>query len=258
MPHRKKTILLLLAVLIITVMTAIAALRDQPQHSSAANKQEEATPIQEGVLSEKQKKHSKLFKGYDLAAKGKKLRDRVAQEGDVNIYWLVGDKRVPESFNLNNYLKDFARQADVVIVGVVQNKSSQLIEQGSYIFTDYELTVEDVLKSNSTAPLQLNGDVTVTRIGGAVKLNGHVVRTIDYSEKLLRVGGRYLLFLKFVPEAGTYRSLRNSLSDGSFQLRGNKIIQVSDLPLPFGGNAETAAEPFIAEVRVAIKATSGN
>lgn len=84
-------------------------------------------------------------------------------------------------------------------------------------------------------------------------MNGHVVRTIDHSEKLLRPGARYLLFLKYDPEAGTYRSLRDSLTDGSFQLRSNKIIQVSDLPLPFGGSYETAAEPFITEVRAAIK-----
>lgn len=257
MRSRKNIALLLLASLAVTVITAVAALQSRTQ-SASSGKQEEATPIQEGVMSEKQKKHSKIFKGYDVTAKGKKLRDRVAEEGDVNIYWLVGDKRLPESFNLNNYLQEFARKADAIVVGVVRSKSSQLIEQGSYIFTDYELTVEDVLKNNSTTPLQLNGDITVTRIGGVVKLNGHVVRTIDHSEKLLRSGARYLLFLRFDSEAGTYRSLRDNLTDGSFQLRGNKIIQVSDLPLPFGGSYETAAEPFITEVRVAIKKACGN
>jgi hypothetical protein len=150
MLNRKKTILLSLAILIITVMTAMAALSGRSQKDSDSNKQEEATPIQEEVMSEKQKKHSKIFKGYDLAAKGKKLRDRVAEEGDVNIYWLVGDKRLPEFFNLNNYLQEFARKADAIVVGVVRSKSSQLIEQGSYIFTDYELTIEDVFKNNST------------------------------------------------------------------------------------------------------------
>src|SRR5436190_12283173 len=46
-------------------------LRQQP----AQQQQEEATVVQEGVMTDKQKKHGKLFKRYGALTGGKKLKD---------------------------------------------------------------------------------------------------------------------------------------------------------------------------------------
>ena len=38
--------------------------------------------------------------------------------------------------------------ADAIVVGEVTSKSSQLTEDQDFIFTDYELKVEEVIKNN--------------------------------------------------------------------------------------------------------------
>lgn len=259
MRRKKHTKLLMLIPLTLAVAFSLPLLRSQGQAPAAsAPKQEEATLIQDGVMTDRQKKHSKLFKGYETVTKGKKLRELVAETGDVNIHRLVGDKRIPEDFDLNAYLLSSAQKADAIVIGEVRGKSSQIIEEGTFVFTEHELVIEEVLKDNPTNSIRTGDIVTVLRRGGAVQLNGHQVRTIDYAQKPLERGAKYLLFLRFIPDTGAYTSSGNNLADDSFQLRANKIIQASDQPLPFGGRVEVEAESFLGAVRAAIKKACGD
>lgn len=249
MRNRKNFALLLLAALTITVITVMGALHDKTQNSSISTKQEEATPIQEGVMGEKQKKHSKIFKRFEGATRGRKLRDLVAERGDVEIREDVGTTFMPRSFNLKQYLQGLTCEADAVVVGRVKSKSSQLIEEGTFVFTDYEVTAEEVLKNNIAIPIIQSSDITITRSGGTVKLNGRTIRAIDYRSEPLKVGERYLLYLKFIPDTGAYRPFGNSMSDDTLHLRGDKITQVSRKPLPFGRRGVADVDIFMAEAR---------
>ena len=130
----------------------------------------DATPIQKGVMTAKQKKHSKIFKGYRDRAK---ISDLMAQRGDIEIIQPVGNVRTPQSFNLDNYLQELSCKADAVVAGTVKSKASQINEDGTFVFTDYEFTSEEVLKNNAVAPINSSTGITITRTGGAVKLNGH-------------------------------------------------------------------------------------
>jgi hypothetical protein len=252
----KKTTFLLLASLAVTVMTAVAALQSSTQGALPSGKQEEATPIQEGVMSEKQKKHSKLFKGFGNVTRGKKLRELAAERGRVEVIYELEDGQAPRSSDrqkyLNKYLQKVSCGADAVVIGSVLSKSSQIIEEGTFLFTDYELTVEEVLKDNSVAHIQPHGAITVTRSGGAVTLNGHAIRAKDYRSEPLAMGGRYLVFLRFLPDTGAYQSLDNSLFEDSFRLSEDQIIQVSEKPLPFGSRRTAIMSSFMVGLRAAL------
>lgn len=209
----------------------------------------DATPIVEGVMTAKQKKHSKIFEGYKDRAK---LRDLMIQKGDVEVREEVGDVILPaEPFNLNSYLQRLSCKADAVVMGMVKSKASQINQDGTFVFTDYEFTAEDVLKNNAADSINPNTDITITRTGGAIKLNGHTARAIDYREVPLIEGEHYLLFLKYVPETGAYKALDSSRDDDSFQILGDKKIkQVSSSPLPFEGrNNAVELSGFMTEVR---------
>ena len=226
--------------------------RTPQQAQNMKKQQEEATPIEEGVMTEKERKHSRLFKGYEDVAKGKKLREIMENTGgDVNVGRLIGNLIVPTTFNLNQYLNDLTCKADAVVIGTLTKKASQLNGEGTFTFTEYDINVEEVLKNNAADPIQANGNVTVVRSGGSIKLNGHIVTATDFAEKPLEKGGKYLLFLRFVPETGAYRSFSdgNNLTDDSFRFAGNQIVQVSDSPLPFGPNNPNDAMAFISKVR---------
>lgn len=199
-------------------------------------------------MTEKQKKHGKLYKGYADIAKGKKLRDLVAEQGDVNITRLVGDVASPDSFSLEEYVRALACKADAIVVGTVKSKSSQINEDGTFAFTDYEITATDIIKNNDAVSIQPNTNITVTRIGGTVILNGRKVRTIDQRRNILERDGNYLLFLEYIPATGAYRPFSDSRSEDSFQIRGNAITQVSPKLLPFGPQVATGLDSFIAKI----------
>lgn len=264
----------LFSVLVVVASMSIAALfiafKGEAQTQQNNNKKEikirqiqrekdslmEATPIQEGVMTAKQKKHSKIFKGYKDRAK---LHDLIAGKGDVEVIQRVGNIRTPMSFNLKTYLQELSCKADAIIVGTVKSNASQFNEDGTFIFTDYEFTPEEVLKNNATTSINLNTNITVTRTGGAVKLKGHTARAIDYRQMPLIVGEQYLLFVKYIPETGAYQSLDDSRDDDSFQIMENQMIrQVSRNPLPFGASYAVDKNDFMAEVRTTANGTCVN
>ena len=205
----------------------------QTGNVQTAAKEEYPTFIQEGQMTDKQKQHSKIFKNYGDVTRGKKIRD-LSLSGDVNLIREKGSEILTpsSSLRLNDYLSLLACHADAVVVGVIENKASQLTEDGTFLFTDYGFTPEEVLKSNPYDPLQVNLEITVTRTGGLAMLNGHIVKAIDETQKSLRVGGRYLLFLRYIPATRAYRSLGSTSGDDSFEIVNSSVNQVSDRHAP--------------------------
>lgn len=206
--NRKKLIASSFLVCLLALSSA-SLLRSEGQQGQSDKDQ--PTVVQEGVMTERQREHSKLFKGY---GNGKKLKDLGAE---VPTGVLV--KRGPgmpvgeegPSQSLAGFLQGLACNADAVVIGVVKDKSSQLTEDGEFAFTDYELTVEQVVKDNKLSHLEPNVLLTVTRPGGKIQISGHIVEAEDAAFKPLSKGQRYVLFLKFLPQLGSYTSL-NSMS----------------------------------------------
>lgn len=108
--------LLVAMALAATAVVQLFPSAQQRLHSKA----DEPTLIQEGVMSERQKKHSKLYKGLREAIGGRKLRDVVAEKGDVDIYEEAPDGQMPRVVDLNNYLRNIGCPADAVVMGTVQ------------------------------------------------------------------------------------------------------------------------------------------
>jgi hypothetical protein len=234
------------------VLARVSTNKLAPTFQQKDAKQEEPTPIQAVTLTDKQKKHSKLYSGrYKSGAEGT-LRERIIAGSQNLEIEITGDS--PDTSN-NSYqlLKDLARNSDAVVIGKVKNKSSQFTEDGEFIFTDYEITVEEVLKNNNAAPIQNNSDITITRIGGTVQIKGRTARAVDKSFKPLEVGGEHLLFLSFITTTGAYQT--NS-GQGSFLLRNNQLTNLTKDPLPNGLDNGKDISSFIAEVRSAIAAAS--
>jgi hypothetical protein len=245
----KKIVSILLAVLVMAVATTLAALRHQDQNGSSSLTKKEAMPVQEEVMTAKQREHSKLYKEYKT---GKKLRDLAAEIGDVKIRRHAGpqggDLNEP-LLSLDKFLQSAACSAEAVVVVVVKSKSSQLTEDEDYVFTDYETTVEEVLKDNASAPIQTKGNITITRPGGTIQLNGRTIEAIDDSFEPLTVGGRYILFLQFLPTTRSYKSL-NSVS--GFQLKNKKIDKLTREHLQAESElANEDAVSFLGRIRVA-------
>jgi hypothetical protein len=220
MKIQRKQIFLILATLIMTITVVSMTLSSQQQ--PAADTQAKMAAKQE---------HSKLYKKY---RSGKKLREVAAETPETEVAVIVGiPQRVfsPDSppFNLRSFLKDMACDSDAVVVGVINDQFSQLTEDEDFVFTDYRMAVEQVLKDNSVAPIQSASDLTITRPGGVIQLENKSVRALDESLEPLRIGNRYILFLKYIPATASYEAFNSS---GSFQISDKKTIKLTRESLP--------------------------
>jgi hypothetical protein len=86
--------------------------------------------------------------------------------------------------------------SDAIVVGQVIGYQPFLSADRTTIYTELDVKVESVFKDNSSV-LQSGADITIPRLGGAVRLpNRQVVKYfVPKEEKLLEVGRRYVLFL---------------------------------------------------------------
>lgn len=242
--HTKiKYLLFLLTLLIAATGIGIAALRAPGQE------QQSAKP--EGAVTERQREHGKLYREYKT---GKKLSELVAEIGDVKIRRntpLSGCDLGGYTADPHEFLRGMTCDADVIVIGEIQNKVSQITESEDFIFTDYEMTVAEVLKDNAAGHIQRNTSITITRPGGMIRMNGRTVEAIDNAFEPFILEGRYLLFLRSVPVTGAYKAVG---SKSSFQLRGKAIRKLTKEPLPLDSETNSKdVDSFVNEIRTALK-----
>lgn len=192
------------------------------------SQREDATKIELGVTTEKQREHGKLYKKYNG---DRKIPDMIrSQAGEIQVYRLApliaeleGSQPSPQE-----RLRQILCAADTVVTGVAKSKASQLTEDQNFIFTDYEFSIEEVLKNDSSTSLAPNDEITVTRPGGNISLGGRKVKALDELFPLLSSGKRYILFLNPVPTVNSYRSIE---SGETFLLQRGKARILKEDPL---------------------------
>ncbi len=170
----------ILAVTISVFIAALALILGQGvrgQNTTDKNSQantarlEEATPVQEGVKTDRQRVHGSIFSERYEYRKEQKLREIGWKGKDIQVMTGIGDKIISSSappFNLEEFIRDMTCDSDAILVGQVKSKVSQLTENEEFTFTDYEVTVEDVIKNNASSPTNAQSNITVTRPGGMI------------------------------------------------------------------------------------------
>jgi len=87
-------------------------------------------------------------------------------------------------------------ESDVVLVAVVSSSEAHLSASKKGVFSEFNLTVESVLKTSSQ-DIKEGSVITADRIGGYVKYpNGQQVLIRVIGVNMPQVGSRYLLFLR--------------------------------------------------------------
>jgi hypothetical protein len=95
-----------------------------------------------------------------------------------------------------------------------------LTEVHDYVFTDYDVKVDLVLKNNAGTNIETNGSIVVSSGGGAVKVRDRIIRFADQSYAQYKKGKRYLFFLKYVSDAAVYQG---AIDDNSFALHEDRV-----------------------------------
>jgi hypothetical protein len=194
----------------------------------------DATPLQIGALTEKQRIHSRLYTHYrerrgDQTISGLITSDKGKDLGivfNMPLTELLTEPETPES-----YFGKLADESDAVIRGRATNKVSHITEDDAFVFTDYDVVVTQVLKNNTASSANIGEAITVTHPGGKVVVNGVIVKVEDEAFAPLPVNNDVVLFLTFIPETGAYRLTRHS---GSFELDGRTLRPLTGAQFPPG------------------------
>ena len=151
---------------------------------------------------------------------------------------------------LGEFLRELTNTSDAVLIGVVKDRASFVTAEGTFVFTDYSLAVEQILKNNPMSFLHPFDNISVTRPGGNVQLEGRNIRALDESLGPLAVGSRYLLFLDYVPSTGGYKAFN---SQGSFRIEGNRAAKLTIEQLPSDLESGADIDVLAAYIRTAVR-----
>jgi hypothetical protein len=232
----------ILIIVLVLAMLSIAGV----YRTGALRIQKQATPIKVDKEAEKDAAR-KIHRG--LGGARKTIPEEVLEtKGNIfkrlEVGLLVLTPNNP--FNAQTYLAERACAAEAIFIGTVTDQKSQLTDDQTFVFSNYQVSVDTIIKNDSKIVLSPKTTVDVSRLGGELKVHGYKVKAISQASQPLEVGCRYLLFVTFLPEKNTFAA--NSLA---FLLKGNDIVRLTaDVQAGLVGYGRDA-DTFISEVQAA-------
>src|ERR1043165_1712724 len=147
---RKRLLLIAFILTAATVAAAAITLKNQNSNTERRVEREEPTLIQVGQATPRQREHGKLFRHP-----GPKLTEIAAKRsGDIEVQ--AGEDliiQIPDASSKRPLFQSAVCNADAVVIGTLINKASQLTDEGTFVFTDHDLRIEEVIKNNVAAPI---------------------------------------------------------------------------------------------------------
>lgn len=217
---KNRVTLVVLAVICATGIFTFLTFRQEAQDSriQKTNQTDEVTVIQLGVMTDREKVHSKAFAKF---GDGRKIIDLLKTQDEISLVRgrpLIGEDPSAPAPTLHSFLRNATCSSDAVVTGRVVSHSSQLTCTGDFVFTDYLISVDTIVKNNKVSEISPSRNIVVALPGGKVKLIGHLVIVADQESHPFKIGSEYLLFLKLIPGAGDFTALKGtaalSESDG--------------------------------------------
>ncbi len=140
--------------------------------------------------------------------------------------------------------------ASAVVVGTILNGKCFVSADHNYVYTDYQIRVDQILKQDAVASLSVRNELVAAREGGAVKFpSGHVTNFLTVGHGLPEIGSQYILFLgKPNPSLPEYEIM----FDAGYELKSGRVYPLDDVNSQYVG-VDVAV--FSGEVQKAIAAS---
>jgi hypothetical protein len=140
-----------------------------------------------------------------------------------------------------------------IVIGTVVSGKCFVAADHTHVYTDYSVKVDQVLRQDPTANLNVGDVVVAAREGGAVHFpSGHVTNILVAGRGLPEIGSQYILFLwKPIPEFPEYEMVPEA---GGYQVKNGRVYPLDDVNSQYVG---VEAPIFLDEVRKAIAASEG-
>ena len=133
-----------------------------------------------------------------------------------------------------------------VVVGTILSGKCFVSVDHNYVYTDYQVKVDQVLKQDAGASLSVGDEVVAAREGGAVHFpSGHVTNFLTVGHGLPEIGSQYSLFLS--------RQIGYEIMfDAGYQLKNGHVYPLDDVNSQYVG---VGVAVFLDEVQKAIAAS---
>jgi hypothetical protein len=129
------------------------------------------------------------------------------------------------------------KTSDVVVIGTVSSGQSHLSNDKRNIYSEFKVSLQEVLKNSPTHYLRANDSIDIQRKGGSIRLpSGKILTRAALADSMPQIGGRYLLFLKYDQDTEDYTILM------AYQLSGNEVYRLDTLSFKENHNPQTARQ----------------
>jgi len=137
-----------------------------------------------------------------------------------------------------------------VVIGTILSGKCFVHKDHTFVYTDYQVNVDQVLKQDAGANISVGGELVAAREGGAVHFpSGHVTNFLTVGHGLPEIGSQYILFLwKPIPSLPEYEII----FDAGYQLKNGRVYPLDDVNSQYVG-VDVAV--FLDEVQKAIAAS---
>jgi hypothetical protein len=169
-------------------------------------------------MTPEQREHARLWKKFGAQSRLLDTKRSVFISGDL--------MAVPPTKNLADVAYELTCTSDVVALGDVTALKANPTEDGRFIFTDYNVRLVRIFKAPPSLRLQPEHNVTVTRPGGELRVDGAPVVARINLYPFLTIGQRYLLVLKYLSASG---ALQSDTHTGTFRVTGTRAKNLSSL-----------------------------
>lgn len=143
-----------------------------------------------------------------------------------------------------------AVESNVVIVGEITDSRAYLSNDQTGIYSEFTISVEEVLKNDGDSLLIPGADVQVERFGGAARFpSGTIQRYSISNQRMPLVGRQYVLFLERIKGEQDLRIITG------YELRGQRVAPLDGSPnskLPFDIHKGADVSFFLDLVRTTI------
>lgn len=227
MPGRGGTRLICFALFTLITATGITALQSQNREPQRKKPQ---FPIAD-------------YNAPEPADPQERARRRKKGEKYNNVHMPIDPSR---EYVLSNTIEHFPEntpalpvsQCAAVIIGTVTKAQAYLSSDKGYVYTEFEVLLDEVVKNDAQSPIAAGETIAVERPGGRVRVpSGHIQEhrtTLDP----LEVGGRYALFLR--RRGDDYHVFTG------YKLEAGKVFPVDDYFKTYEGASE---EDFMRDLR---------
>lgn len=215
----------------------------------------DATPVQLGNLTMRQQFHGRLFNGVGTPVGGKTITEwiasyrgqRVVLSKTIYGHPFLTSAQPPTA---EDYFGRLGADSDAIILGKVRKKISHITEDDLFLFTDYYVTVSEVLKDNPSNPISSGSTIGVTWAGGKIVIDDVIMKAGTNGDALLPVSDQdLLLFVKAIPETGAYKLTQGN---AAFELNGVSVRPLAGL-LPLPSEIFKDQTSFLKTVKVSTK-----